>query len=75
MSEKVEYFGSKDILIYLVACFIIGITIGVSFAHYKNVRFGLIHKRMVKIKENHLQLQSGYKSITDKEKTKEYNEV
>lgn len=75
MSEKVEYFGSKDILIYLVACFIIGITIGVSFAHYKNVRFGLIHKRMVKIKENHIQLQKGYKDITNETKTKEYNEV
>jgi hypothetical protein len=60
MSEKVEYFGSKDILVYLVVCFAIGITIGVSFAHYKNVRFGLIHKRMVAIKNNHIDLKKGY---------------
>ena len=46
MSEKVEYFGNKDIIIYLLICFAVGLTIGVSFAHYKNVRFGLINRRM-----------------------------
>lgn len=75
MSEKVEYFGNKDIMIYLLACFAIGLTIGVSFAHYKNVRFALIHTRMEKIKATHAKLDLGYKSITDPSRTKIYDEV
>jgi hypothetical protein len=75
MSEKVEYFGNKDIMIYLLVCFALGLTIGVSFAHYKNVRFSLIHARMEKIKANHAKLELGYKGITDTSKTKIYDEV
>lgn len=75
MSEKVEYFGNKDIMIYFLACFAIGLTIGVSFAHYKNVRFSLIHARMENIKKNHEKLKLGYNSITDTSRTKIYDEV
>jgi hypothetical protein len=75
MSEKVEYFGNKDIMIYLLACFAIGLTIGVSFAHYKNVRFGLIHTRMENIRKTHEKLKLGYNGITDTGKTKIYDEV
>lgn len=75
MTEKVEYFGNKDIMLYLLACFVIGITIGVSFAHYKNVRFGLISARIKTIKSTHERLIEGYASITDKGKTKLYDEV
>jgi hypothetical protein len=75
MSEKVEYFGNKDIIIYLFACFAIGLTIGVSFAHYKNVRFGLIHDRMVAIEKMHGKLKDGYKAITDPSRTKIYDDV
>lgn len=75
MSEKVEYFGNKDIIIYLLICFGVGMTIGVSFAHYKNVRFGLISRRMNTIDQVHKNLQTGYSDITDPKKLAIYHEV
>ena len=46
MSEKVEYFGNRDIIVYLFVSFGLGITLGISFAQYKNLRFSLIKSRL-----------------------------
>jgi hypothetical protein len=75
MTEKVEYFGNKDIMIYLLICFGVGMTIGASFAHYKNVRFNLINKRMNTIESTHKSLLLGYDEITKPKKLALYHEV
>lgn len=63
MSEKVEYFGNKDIAFYLIVCFALGLLIGMSFAHYKNFRFRLIHTKMQGIKERHQLLNKEHDRI------------
>lgn len=63
MSEKVEYFGNKDIAFYLIVCFAMGLIIGMSFAHYKNFRFRLIYKKMQEIIKRDKLLKKEHDSI------------
>lgn len=75
MSEKVEYFGNKDIMIYMIVCFGMGMVIGMSFAHYKNFRFDLISSKISAINKKHIELENGHKEIQSKDRLKINEEI